>query len=228
MELKLEARAREETGKAAARRLRAGGEVPAVMYGLGSEPQPLVVEGSDIWEAIRGEAGINVLIDLQVADGGKKDNHLVMIKELQRHPFKDKIFHVDFLKIARDEVVQMKVPINLIGEEDALGIKAGGTLQHNLWDLEVECLPTDIPESLELDISALEIGDNLRVSELNVPSAVTVLTDRDEVIATILAPRMEEEEEEEELLPEELEAEEGEGPPEEMEEGAPPEDGEEG
>ncbi|MBU4385700.1 MAG: 50S ribosomal protein L25, partial [Actinobacteria bacterium] len=137
MELKLEARKRELTGKGGARKIRAQGEVPAVVYGLGTESRNLAVKKGDIWEAIQGEAGLNVLIDLQVVDGKEKDSHLVMIKEVQRHPFKEMILHVDFLMVARDETVTMKVPIKIVGEQESVGLKNGGTLQHSLWDVEV-------------------------------------------------------------------------------------------
>jgi large subunit ribosomal protein L25 len=231
LELKLKARARELTGKGGARKIRAQGEVPAVLYGLGTESRNLAVKRSDIWEAIHGEAGLNVLIDLQVVDGGEKDSHLVMIKEVQKHPVKEKILHVDFLKVAPDEKISMLVPIVIVGEQESEGLKNGGTLQHTLWDVEVECLPTDIPEGLSLDISGLEIGGSLRVSDLETPREGEILANPEDVVVNILAPRVitEEEEEEEELLGEEVEVEEGMAPAEEAaEEGAPPPGDEEG
>lgn len=233
MEQKLVARTRKLTGKGGARRIRAQGEVPAIIYGLGLEPRNLAVKTGDVWDTIQGEAGLNVLIDLQVVDGKEKDSQLVMIKEVQKHPFKEKILHVDFLRVARDEKVTMKVPITLVGQEDSVGLKEGGTLQHTLWEVEIECLPADIPDELPLDISELDIGDNIRVSDLVVPGEVKMTADPEDVIVTVLAPRLlvEEEEEEEELTPEEmeaLEAEEEMAPGEETpEEGAPPPGGEE-
>lgn len=205
MELKLKARTRAETGKGAARRIRAAGEVPAVMYGLGVEPQPLAVTREELQDVIHSESGLNVLIDLQVIDGKDKTDHLVMIKELQKHPFKERFLHVDFLKVARDEKVTMRVPITITGEEESIGLKAGGTLQHNLWEVEVECLPADVPDHLYIDISAIDVGDHLNVGALKSPPGVTVLADPEDVVLTILAPRLVVEEEEE-LLPEEEEA----------------------
>ncbi|MBU4194087.1 MAG: 50S ribosomal protein L25/general stress protein Ctc [Actinobacteria bacterium] len=227
MELKLEARKRELTGKGGARKIRAQGEVPAVVYGLGTESRNLAVKKGDIWEAIQGEAGLNVLIDLQVVDGKEKDSHLVMIKEVQRHPFKEMILHVDFLMVARDETVTMKVPIKIVGEQESVGLKNGGTLQHSLWDVEVECLPADIPEGLSLDVSSLDIGDSLRVSDLDPPGEVSILVGPEDVVVNILAPRIVTEEEEEEELLEEVK--EGMEPAEEApEDGAPSPGGEEG
>ncbi len=194
MERKLEATMRPHTGKGAARKARARGGVPAVVYGLGAEPQTLSVRRDDLQDAIRSEAGLNVLLDLVVIDGKEKNSHLVMIKELQRHPFKDRLLHVDFLRVARDEKVSMKVPIAIRGEEESLGLKAGGTMQHNLWELEVECLPTEVPDHIYADIREIQIGEHLSVGELEIPQGVTVLSDAEDVVLTVLAPRLVEEE----------------------------------
>ncbi len=190
MELKLKARARSETGKGAARKLRALGEIPAVMYGHNMEPRPLAVRREDLQDAIHGSAGLNVLLDLQVVDGKNKANHLVMIKELQRHPFKERLLHVDFLKVARDEKVTMKVPVAVSGEEDSVGLRAGGTLQHNVWEIEVQCLPSQVPDHVKAEVSEVAIGEHITVGQLKVPEGVTVLTDPEDVVLTILAPRL--------------------------------------
>jgi large subunit ribosomal protein L25 len=224
LELKLTAEKRIETGKGAARKARERGEVPAVMYGLGDPPVSLLIKKEDLSDALGSKAGSNVLLDLQVVDGKNKDSHLVMIKELQRHPFKEKLLHVDFLKVARDTKVSMRVPISITGEEESEGLKAGGTLQHNLWDVEIECLPGEVPDHIFIDIAAAEIGDHLTVSDLKPPDGVTVLTEPGDVVLTILAPRLIVEEEEEEGL----EAKEEGAPAEEIPEGATGEGGEEG
>ena len=223
MEFKLEAETREEKGKGPVKRLRSKGEIPAVLYGMGVESHSLMVKKEDLTEVLHTGAGANVLIDLQVVDGKNKESHLVMIKEIQRHPFKEKFLHVDFVKVARDEKVTTKVTIAVKGEEETLGLKAGGTLQHNIWEVEVECLPADMPDHLYADISMMEIGDHLQVSDLVTPAGVTVVTDADDTILTILAPRVLEVEE----VAEEV-AEEGVVPAEEkLEEAAPPAGGEE-
>lgn len=196
MELKLKARARSETGKSAAKKIRAEGEVPAVMYGHGTEPSPLAVKNEELQDVIHGEAGLNVLLELQVIDGTEKDSHLVMIKELQKHPFKEKLLHVDFLKVARDEKVTMRVPLAVTGEESSLGLRAGGTLQHNLWEVEVECLPTEVPDHLYIDISETKVGEHLSVGDLKPLPGVTILAEPEDIILAILAPRLEVEVEE--------------------------------
>jgi large subunit ribosomal protein L25 len=229
LELKLKARTRTETGKGAARRIRAAGEVPAVMYGHGTDPRPLAVKKEELQDVMHGEAGLNVLLDLQVVDGKEKDSHLVMIKELQKHPFKEKVLHVDFLKVARDERVTMKVPISILGEETATGLKAGGTLQHNLWELEVECLPAEVPDHLYADISEVKIGEHLSVADIEAPEGITIITEAEDVILTILAPRLVVEEEAAPVSEEEAAAREEAAPGAEARaEAAAPEGGEEG
>jgi large subunit ribosomal protein L25 len=163
-----------------------------------------------------------------VVDGKEKDSHLVMIKELQRHPFKEKLLHVDFLKVARDERVTMKVPLSIRGEETSAGLKAGGTLQHNLWEVEVECLPTEVPDHIYADITDLNIGDHLGVTDLEAPEGVTILADSEDIVLTILAPRLAVEEEEALVSEEEAAAREEAAPGEEARaEAAAPEGGEE-
>ena len=220
MELKLNARARSETGKSAAKKMRGRGEVPAVMYGHGAEPSSLAVNNEELQDVIRGEAGLNVLLELQVIDGTEKDSHLVMIKELQKHPFKDKLLHVDFLKVARDEKVAMRVPFAVTGEESSLGLRAGGTLQHNLWEVEVECLPTEVPDHIYIDISETKVGEHLSVGDLKPLPGVTILAEPADIILAILAPRLIVEEEEEGLEEEEAAGEEEEAAAEDKTAGA--------
>jgi len=226
LEFKLKAEKRDETGKGAARKARERGEVPAVMYGLGGAPVSLLIKKEDLTDVLGSAAGTNVLLDLQVTSGKDKDNYLVMIKELQRHPFKEKLLHVDFLKVARDTKVSMRVPITITGEEESVGLKEGGTLQHNLWEVEIECLPGDVPDHVFIDIADADIGDHLSVSDLNIPAGITVLADPGDVVLTLLAPRLIVEEEVEEA--EGLEAREEGAPAEEISsEGATGEGGEE-
>jgi large subunit ribosomal protein L25 len=189
VELKLKAETREESGKGPARRSRERGDVPAVMYGIGSEAKPLTIKREDVMEVLHSSAGSNALINL-VVDGKTKDSHLVMIKEIQRDPIKDRLLHLDLLKVARDEAVTTRITIEVTGEEESVGLKAGGTLQHNLWDVEVECLPADLPDHLKVDITDVKIGEHLTVGDLEPRSGVTILTESHDIILTILAPRV--------------------------------------
>ncbi len=219
MELNLKAHARTDKGKGPARRLRMSGKVPAVLYGSDLDAQPLVVDVKDMTHALQTEAGYNVLITLQV-DGA--DGHLAMLREVQRHPVKGNLLHIDFLKVARDVKIHANVPIHLVGE--SRGVKEGGAVEHHLWELSIEAFPTDVPPNLEVDISRLAIGDSIRVADIDVPAEVTVLTEPEEMIAAVVEPQMME-------LPEEVVSEEeaalAEGEVPEGEEGAPPA-GEEG
>ena len=201
-EIKLKAAVRKETGKGPARRARLAGEIPGVLYGPGTEPVPLLVKSKDLMEVLYHEGGLSALINLEIKAGREKKNQLVMIKEVQKHLLKDMVLHVDFLGVARESKITIRVPVVVTGEEKSEGIKEGGIVQHNLWEVEVECLPTDIPESLPVDISQLNIGQHLLVSDLQPPAGVTVLNPPDEIVTAILAPRIvtaEEEAEEEEV-----------------------------
>jgi large subunit ribosomal protein L25 len=139
------------------------------------------------------DAGFNVLIDLHV-DG---EQHLAMPKEVQRDIVRGEFLHADFIKISRTEKIQVNIPIEITGSEDAPGVKEGGVVEHHLWELSIECLPTDVPSSISADISALEINDALHVSDLTAPENVTILTPEEEtVVAVIPAPIMKVETEE--------------------------------
>ena len=190
-EKKLTGAPRDSTGKGAARKLRAQGKVPAILYGRGSDPVTIAVDSRELWHVLHTDAGMNVLIDLHV-DG---DRHLAMPKEVQRDIVRGEFLHADFIKISRTEKITVKVPIALVGESP--GVKEGGVVEHHLWELEVECLPTDVPESIEADISGLEINDALHVSDLRAPEGVEVLTPEEESVVTVVpAPILKVEEEE--------------------------------
>jgi large subunit ribosomal protein L25 len=221
MEVKLKGDPREGTGKGAARKIRAVGRVPAVLYGPEMEPLRLSVNERELWHALHTDAGTNVLISLQL-DG---DSYLTMPREVQRDIVRGTLMHVDFLRIRRDVAIQVDVPVHLTGE--SVGVKEGGVVEHHLWELRVECLPTQVPESIDADISALAIGDALHVSDLRVPSHITVLTPMEETMVSVVPPpvlKLEEEVPEEEVpegeeLPEGAEAPaEGEGAAEAAEE----------
>lgn len=181
-EVKLSGEPREGVGKGAARKARAAGKVPAVLYGPEVEPKRLAVDARELWHALHTDAGTNVLINLQL-DG---DTFLTMPREIQRDIVRGSLLHVDFLRIRRDVAIQVEVPIHLVGESH--GVKEGGVVEHHLWELRVEVLPTDVPESLEADISNLGIGDSLHVSDIKIPGNVTVVTPMEETLVTVVPP----------------------------------------
>lgn len=204
MEVKLKAERRDETGKGAARRIRAGGKVPGILYGPELETMHLTVDARDLWHALHTDAGTNVLIDLKV-DG---DEYLSMPREVQRDILKGTLLHVDFIRIRRDVAIQVNVPVHLVGE--SVGAKEGGVVEHQLWELNVECLPTEVPEHVEVDVSELAIGDALHVEDIKAPQGVTVLNAPEETVVTVIPPPVlelpEEEAPEVELTEEELAA----------------------
>jgi large subunit ribosomal protein L25 len=167
-EQKLVANKRDDAGKGVARKLRAAGRVPAVLYGRGADPQPISVDARELGHVMHG--GANVLVDL-VVDG---EQHLAMPREVQRDHIKGRYWHIDFFAVSRTEKITVEVPIRLVGESS--GVKMGGVLEHHLWDVEVECLPTDVPDAIEADISALEIGDSIHVSDLRAPDGAVIIS----------------------------------------------------
>jgi large subunit ribosomal protein L25 len=218
-EYELKAEKRDQAGKGAARKIRATGRVPAVLYGPQLDPLRLTVDSRELWHALHTDAGTNVLISLAV-DG---DTFLTMPREVQRDIVRGTLLHVDFLRIRRDVAIQVEVPIHLTGESE--GVTEGGVIEHHLWELRIECLPANVPESIDADVTNLNIGDSLHVSDLRIPQHLTVLTPEDETIVSVVPPPVLEVEEvapEEELpegevpegeeAPEGAEAREGEAP----------------
>ena len=179
----LKAEPRDGAGKGVARKLRADGRIPAVLYGHGKDAQPLSVDARDLFHLLHGAAGGNVLIDL-VIDGKKT---MAMPREVQRDHVRGQYLHVDFLEVRRDEKVTVDVPIHLVGE--AAGVKVGGVLEHHLWDLKVEVLPQNLPDAIEADISRLDVNDSLRVADLDISDDITVLVPGEEAIAAVVPPQ---------------------------------------
>jgi large subunit ribosomal protein L25 len=182
----LAATAREKTGKGAARQARFQKQIPAVIYGHGRATQPLMVDALALEKALTGIEPESTLIELTV-DGRKART---LIREIQRHPIRPDIIHVDFYEIKADEKVTLKVPVHLVGTPDGVR-NAGGVLDQVTREVEIEVLPENIPDRVELDVTALKIGDSLHVSELSIPNAV-ILTGADLTIATVVPPRAEE------------------------------------
>ena len=182
METKLTAERREGRGTGVARKLRAAGRIPAILYGHDTDATPLSVDAHDMFRVLHTSAGANVLVDLNV--GGTE--HLVLPREVQRNHIKDTIVHVDFLVVSRTETIQVNVEIVDVGE--APGVKQGGVVDHHLREVVVESFPQDVPEHLEADISGLDLGDVLHVSDLVAPKGVTILTNPEETVLAVIVP----------------------------------------
>ncbi|HEX2054060.1 MAG TPA: 50S ribosomal protein L25/general stress protein Ctc [Actinomycetota bacterium] len=184
MEISLDVQPRTEKGKGPARRYRAAGLVPAVFYGASVDPVPLLVDAKQMSQALHTEAGGNVLINLQV-DGTSR---LTVPREIQRHPIRGTILHVDFVNVARDQKISAQVPVHLVGESH--GVKEGGLLDQHLHEVHIEAMPADIPDAIELDVSGLGIGDSLHVSDLKAPQGVDVLTSGEELVVAVTEARL--------------------------------------
>lgn len=189
--INLKSTVREEKGKEAVKKLRAQGLIPAVVY-KGGNSLNIKCASADLLKIIHTKAGENVIVNLQIQDAPKKPSRTTIIKEIQYHPVKGDVLHVDFSEISLTEVLTAKIPVAVKGE--AVGIKEGGVLEHILWEIEVECLPTQIPENIPVDVSPLKIGDSILVKELEVPVDVKVLTDPESTVISLAVPRVEEEE----------------------------------
>lgn len=201
----LKAKKREETGSGAAGRLRREGWVPAVIYGHGRDARSLKVDDTELRQLLSDISVDNTLVDLEVEDDGVER---VLIREVQTHPWRSQVLHVDFFQIREDEEIRVAIPIRYTGE--ALGVReSGGILQTNRNELEVECLPSEIPDYFEVDVTDLEIGDSLHLSDLNT-GGVRPLEDLDATLCVVVPPtivEVEEEVSEEEVELEELEPE---------------------
>jgi large subunit ribosomal protein L25 len=185
-EIVVGAQRRSLTGKNVNRRLRAEGRIPGVLYGSHKEPVAVAVSPQDIAAILQSAAGENTLFDLDV----EGDRRKVILKQFQVEPVKGSLLHADFFEVALDKPIEVRVHIELEGTP--VGVKAqGGHLEFITRELEIECLPTKIPDRLPVDVSALELGRNFRVSDMILPDGVTVLTDPDVVVAHVVMPRAE-------------------------------------
>ncbi len=182
----LKAEARSGTGKRAAKDLRKKDLIPAVVYKGGKEAINIQILHEDLEDVLHTKAGSNVIITLKITGAQSAKDKTVIVKEIQRDPVKENILHVDLNEISLTETLKVNIPLSVHGE--APGIKTGGgTLEHVMWEVQVECLPTDIPEKIEIDISNLNIGDAVYVKDIAIPEGVKVLNDPG-LIALIVKP----------------------------------------
>ena len=188
--VKLTAQSRGTSGKGAARQLRRSGRLPAVVYGRREEAESLALDTHELSRLLSRIHAATTVIDLEV-DGGKP--RPVLIREIQRHPYRPELLHVDFFEIRSDVKIRVQVPIHLVGT--ASGVEMGGMLQQLRHDLEVECLPGEIPSGFELDISDLDIGDAIHMSAVDA-GGIAILEDPDETVCMVVPPAIEEEPEE--------------------------------
>jgi large subunit ribosomal protein L25 len=194
----LNAEPRSDMGKGASRRLRHAGKVPAIMYGGDKDPEALTLSHNEVLRNLEHEAFYSHI--LTVKSGGTETQ--AILRDLQRHPSKAIIMHMDLQRVSATEKLKTQVPVHVLGEEAAVGVKAGGLVSHDLTEVAVECLPKDLPEFIEVDISELEVGESIHLSALSVPEGVTLTElargeDHDISVVSIHAKRVVEEIEEE-------------------------------
>ena len=188
--VELKAKTREEKGKGSARKARAEGFVPAVLYGEGEEPQKLVIDGKDFHTVVHTKARENVILDLKI-EGARQGEVKAIIREIQFHPVRREILHVDFQHISMTKEITVSVPIRIVGE--SIGVKTNdGILEVILREVEVECLPANIPDGIEVDVTELDIGHSLQVKDLHVENA-RITSDMDSTVLLIGAPTVVEE-----------------------------------
>ncbi|WP_370979663.1 50S ribosomal protein L25/general stress protein Ctc [Agaribacterium sp. ZY112] len=191
-DFKLDVIARDDAGKGASRRLRREeGLVPAIVYGGRKKPQNISIVYKELIKHLENEAFYSHLIELNV--DGKAEN--VILKDLQRHPSKPVIYHADFLRVSKTKKLKMSAPIHFINEASSVGVKQqGGIVNHQMTELEISCLPADIPEFIEVDLAELEVGQSVHISDLKLPKGVESVAlshgaDHDQSVAAIIKPR---------------------------------------
>ncbi len=191
----LEVEKRTTTGDGPAKAMRRDGFVPGIVYGPNTEPIMIKAPAKELEKAVRQSTLSQVLLNLTIVNGDS-DTKPVMLKELQVHPLYRKPLHVDFLEILMDKALRIMVPINVVGK--SIGVERGGIHQLVRREIEILCLPKDIPDSIDVDITEIDIGDSIHVSNLILPDDVTVVADVDFTIVTVVSPVAEEEPETEE------------------------------
>jgi len=190
-EILLEAELRTEVGKGKVKALRDKGYIPCVVYAEGKESKAIKVEHSQFLRLIHHHRLENAVVSLKVRDENRQKPRSCLIKEIQYDPVTEDIKHVDFNEISLTKAIKVNVPIVAKGEP--VGVKQeGGSLEHILWEIEVECLPTDIPKQIEVDVSQLAIGDAIHVKDIPAPPKVKILNDPDAILLSVAAPIKEE------------------------------------
>ncbi|HED40669.1 MAG TPA: 50S ribosomal protein L25/general stress protein Ctc [Chromatiales bacterium] len=187
----LNAETRQDKGKGASRRLRRDNKVPAVLYGAGKDAVSLTLQHNKLLQSLENEAFYSHILTVNVDGKAEK----AVLKDLQRHPYKPSIIHVDLLRINENEKLRMNVPIHFIGEDVSVGVKAGGVISHLANDVEILCLPKDLPEFIEADLSGVNLDETLHLSDLKLPAGVELValthgSDHDLSVAAIHMPKV--------------------------------------
>ena len=178
---------RDDMGKGASRRLRRlEDKIPAIVYGAGKKPQPLSIDHKDVIKHLEDEAFYSHILTLQAG----KTKQQVILKDMQRHPYKPKVTHMDFMRVSATQKLQTNVPLHFVNEEECPGVKEGGVINHSYTTVEVSCLPKNLPEYIEVDMAEMEMDQILHLSDIVLPKGVEIVElthgeDHDQAIATI-------------------------------------------
>ncbi|MGI6096968.1 MAG: 50S ribosomal protein L25/general stress protein Ctc [Dethiobacteria bacterium] len=193
--VELKAVRREKSTKGALKKLRREGMIPGIVYGRSKEPISIAIDRSELKSVLGTAAGMNVLVELKINGEGALQTETVMIKDIQHDILiRDNLLHIDLLRVSMTEKIEVSVPLILVGEPE--GVKDGGVLQQLLREVNIRCLPADIPDQLDADVSSLQIGESLQISDLSVPEGIEMLEEADEVVVVVSAPEQEVVEEE--------------------------------
>lgn len=192
-------------GKSGAREVRKEGNIPAILYGQGEDPVPLVVRPDELKRALSNSAGINTVLELEIDGSESPAKRFSMVKEVQRDPIKNRVIHLDFLAIDIKKSIRVKVPVSTRGRSE--GERRGGKLEKLMRTIDLECLPSDIPDLIEIDVSSLDIGDFVDIAGLSLGEGVRPVRGDSEKVVQVIAQRSIEAEEIEEEKGQEAEAE---------------------
>jgi large subunit ribosomal protein L25 len=191
-QVKLKAQKRTLVGRNAIKRIKEKGLVPGVIYGSNQQPVPLEVDNRQLSTVLAHASSEHILVELEIVDGDQSTSKLALIQEVQHHPLKRDLVHVDFHAVSVTEKITSAVPIETTGE--ALGVRTfGGLLEHSLRTLEVQCYPQDLPGIVQIDVTNLNIGESLHVRDLQLPAGVEAITDEDLTVVSVVASRVGEE-----------------------------------
>jgi len=187
----LDVELRKEIGRSKVKDLREKGFIPAIIYGESKDTQPVSISHKQLLQLLHQHRLENIIINLKVKSDSKNKPRACLIKEIQYDPVKGDIVHVDFNEISLTKVIKVNIPV--IAKGEPAGVKQeGGSLEHILWEVEIECLPTDIPKDIEVDVSSLKIGDSVHIKDLKFPSNIKVLNDQEAIVLSVAAPIKEE------------------------------------
>jgi large subunit ribosomal protein L25 len=187
--LKVEIRSKEELKNNSSRRLRAGGFIPATIYGQAEEPQSIKIDSRQLKEILKGKSVASLIFEMTMNVRGKNKKEITIIKDSQKNPFTHEFTHIDFYRIQMEKEVETTVPVVILNEEESIGVKEeDGVVQHGLRELHIACLPMQIPERITYDIKDLKMGHIIKVSDLIIGNDVRVLNHPDEIIVSIIHP----------------------------------------